>query len=58
MIMSIRLRYLAQMVEERTIRSSFRLVKSYADFKKRKYVMMSRFPKPRRKQWWEKLGEN
>jgi len=46
-----------QIFEEKTIRSSYRLIKSYGDFKQRKINMVSRFPTPRRKKWWEKLAE-
>lgn len=47
-----------QILEERSIRASYRLLKSYSDFVRRKFVMLSRFPKPRRKLWWEKLSES
>lgn len=45
------------MIKLKNIKTPFYLIKAAADYKFYKQKMLRQFPKPRRKQWWEKLME-
>jgi hypothetical protein len=52
-----RLSILFNIISVKAFKSSFYLIKAAVEYKKLKVKMMKSLPKPRRKQWWEKLIE-
>ena len=49
---------IAGIMKVKAMMTSFEMVKAAAEFNRRKVKMMRKMPKPRKKQWWERLMEH